>query len=82
MIMTHTPTGGGSNTTTFDATEGQIINLVSAATANVNAGLVSTAAGGVMVRRAFRTKATIRCKIDVQLHLGFILDLQVMRCCQ
>jgi hypothetical protein len=64
MLMQHTPTGGGSNTTTFDATEGQIINLVSAASANVNAGLVSTAAGGVMVRRAFKTKATIRCKID------------------
>jgi hypothetical protein len=76
ILSQHTPTGAGSsNTNTFDITEGVVINLVSATSSGVNAGLVSPTAGVGIGRRLFGCKAVIRWKIDstisARMYFGF-----------
>jgi hypothetical protein len=61
-IGAHGPIAGGTNSTTFDASEGMIVNLQSAAIANVNVGLVSPTSGA-LCRTAFAGKAICRVKM-------------------
>jgi hypothetical protein len=76
ILSQHTPTGArSSNTNTFDIAEGVVINLVSAASSGVNAGLVSPTAGVGIGRRLFGCRAVIRWKIDsaisARMYFGF-----------
>jgi hypothetical protein len=76
ILSQHTPTGACSfNTNTFDITEGVVLNLVSSASSDVNAGLVSPTAGVGIGRRLFGCKAVIRWKIDstisARMYFGF-----------
>ena len=64
LLAQHSPTGAGTNTNTFDTTEGVLVNLATAATANQNAGLVSPTGGVGIGRRLFGLKARIRSKVD------------------
>jgi hypothetical protein len=71
----HGPVAGGTNSTTFDATEGMVANLQSAATANVNVGLVSPLSGAI-TRTKFGTRAVCRVKMasttNSRLYFGFL----------
>lgn len=64
ILAAHNPTGPGTDTNTFDTTEGVLINLATTTTINQNAGLVSPTGGVGVGRRLFGMKAIIRCKVD------------------
>jgi hypothetical protein len=64
ILTGHTATGAGTNTNTWDTTEGLLSNWISTTTAGANLGLVSPAAGVGITRRAFATRARIRSKVD------------------
>lgn len=64
MLSQHVGTGGGSNTNTFDTTEGTLANFVSGIVAGNYAGLVSPSAGVGIVRRLFGARVLTRVKID------------------
>lgn len=64
ILTNHVPTGPGTNTNTWDTTEGLLTNLVTTTTINQNAGLVSPTGSIGIIRRAFDTKMVYRGKID------------------
>jgi hypothetical protein len=64
ILTNHVPTGPGTNTNTWDTTEGLLTNLVTTTTINQNAGLVSPTGTIGMFRRAFPTRMVYRGKID------------------
>lgn len=74
IIGNHTPTGAGTNTLTFDTTEGIIANFVATATANLNIGIVSGTTGPIC-RRLFGCRMSCRVKIDsttsARMYVGF-----------
>lgn len=64
ILANHVPTGPGTNTNTWDTTEGLLTNLITTTTINQNAGLVSPTAGVGIFRRERATKLVYRGKID------------------
>ena len=65
ILTSMTQTGpGATNSTTFDTSEGIVMNLTTTITANQNMGLVSSTAGVGMGRRLFGMRAVMRAKID------------------
>jgi hypothetical protein len=57
-------TGGGTNSNTFDTTEGLLAVLQTSSTSNSKAGLVANTAGVGIGRRLFAMRFKIRAKID------------------
>lgn len=65
MLGGYTPTGAGTNSNTYDTTEGSVLaNLATTTTAGQNAGLVSPTVGVGMGRRLISMRVKIRFKID------------------
>ncbi len=64
LVGAVTLTAGGTCTNSFDATQGLLANYVSAATANSNTGLLASALGVGLIRRAFATRLKVRFKMD------------------
>lgn len=64
ILTNHVPTGPGTNTNTWDATEGLLTNLITTTTSNQNAGLVSPTGSIGILRRAFATRIVYRGKVD------------------
>lgn len=64
ILSQHTVTGAGTNTNTFDTTEGVLVNLATTTGVGENAGLVSPTGGVGVGRRLFGAKAKIRSKVD------------------
>ena len=64
MLSGHVGTGAGTNTVTFDTTEGQLANYVTTATGNLNAGIVSPTTGIGVGRRLFGMKMVTRSQIS------------------
>jgi len=64
ILANHVPNGPGTNTNTWDSTEGLLINLVTTTTINQNAGLVSPTAGLGVFRRERAAKMVYRGKLD------------------
>ena len=64
MLSSHTLTGAGTVTNTFDTTDGVLSNITSGAVAGNIAGLVSPTAGVGIGRRLFGARAATRAKID------------------
>lgn len=78
ILTSMTPTGpGATNSTTYDTSEGIIMNLTTTTTTNQNMGLVSSAAGVGMGRRLFGMRAVMRGKVNTvaggvsRLYFGF-----------
>jgi hypothetical protein len=75
LLGQHVATGAGTNTVTFDTTEGMICNFVATATANLNIGLVAANATNPTCRRLFGCKMSARVKIDsttsARMYVGF-----------
>jgi hypothetical protein len=75
ILSSHTGTGAGTNTVTFDTTEGHIANYVTTATGNLNAGIVSPTTGIGVGRRLFGMRAVSRAKINAsttaRVYFGF-----------
>ena len=71
----HTPTGDGTNTSTYDTTEGLVSNYVSTATGNVNIGLVSPASSVPICRTLFAGRIITRIKIDSTTSARFYVGL-------
>src|SRR5215831_1050820 len=64
MLASHTITGTGTVSNSFDTTDGILINIASGAAAGNAAGLVSPTAGVGIGRRLFGARAVTRAKID------------------
>ena len=64
ILTNHVPTGPGTNTNTWDTTEGLLTNLVTTSTANQNAGLVSSTGSIGILRREKSARMVYRGKID------------------
>jgi hypothetical protein len=64
ILSSHTATGAGSITTTYDTSEGVCTAYATTATGGLNAGLVSPSTGVGVGRRLFGMRALIRAKID------------------
>lgn len=64
LLSQHTIAGAGTNSNTFDTTEGVLINLATTTGSGENAGLVSPTGGVGVGRRLFAGKAKIRSKVD------------------
>lgn len=64
ILTSHTLTGTGTVSNTFDNTDGILSNIGSAATAGSVAGLVSPTVGVGVGRRLFGGRAVTRAKID------------------
>jgi len=58
------PTGGGTNSNTFDTTEGLLAVLQTSSTSNSKADLAANTAGVGIGRRLFTMRFKIRAKID------------------
>jgi len=75
ILGQHVATGAGTNTVTFDTTEGMICNFVATATANLNVGIVAANATNPTCRRLFACKMSARVKIDsttsARMYVGF-----------
>lgn len=63
-LNAHTGTGAGTNTITWDTTEGLVAGYVSGAVSGQNIGLVSPTTVGGIARRAFATRVRLRSKVD------------------
>ena len=70
-----TPTGAGSNTVSFDTTEGKVTNYQTSSASGVVAGLVSPTAGGGFGRRLFGGKMICRFKLDSTTSARFYFGL-------
>jgi hypothetical protein len=75
LCQQFTATGAGSNTTSFDTTEGKIINYQTANSSGVVAGLLSNAAGGGLGRRLFGGRMICRFKLDSTTSARFYFGL-------
>jgi hypothetical protein len=75
-LTAHVPTGAGTNTSTYDTTEGLVSNFVATATGSLNIGLVSPASTVGICRTLFGGYMRARCKIDsttsARFWVGFI----------
>lgn len=70
-----TPTGAGSNTVSFDTTEGKVTNYQTSSASGVIAGLVSNTAGGGLGRRLFGGRMICRFKLDSTTSARFYFGL-------
>lgn len=75
LAQAFTPTGAGSNTASFDTTEGKIINYQTSSASGVVAGLVSATAGGGLGRRLFGGRMICRFKLDSTTSARFYFGL-------
>ena len=75
LCQQFTATGAGSNTTSFDTTEGKVINYQTANSSGVVAGLLSNAAGGGLGRRLFGGRMICRFKLDSTTSARFYFGL-------
>lgn len=64
MLASHTLTGSGTVSNTFDTADGVLSNIASGAVSGNIAGLVSPTAGVGIGRRLFGARAVTRAKID------------------
>jgi len=77
ILVNHTVVAPNTFTTTFDTTEGMVINLTTLSTANQNAGIISPTGAAGIGRRVFGMRARMRSKVDVvagalsRLYFGF-----------
>jgi hypothetical protein len=71
----HVPTGAGTNSNTFDTTEGTLINLQTSTSAGNAAGLISSTAGVGIGRRLFGGRIVTRAKIDSTTTSKFLFGL-------
>jgi hypothetical protein len=69
------PTGAGTNSNTFDTTEGTLINLQTSTSAGNAAGLISSTAGVGIGRRLFGGRLVTRAKIDSTTTSKFLFGL-------
>ncbi len=74
LCQSFTPTGAGSNTTSFDTTEGKVINYQTSNASGVVAGLLSPTAGG-LGRRLFAGRMVCRFKLDSTTSARFYFGL-------
>jgi hypothetical protein len=75
LCQQFTATGLGSNTTSFDTTEGKVINYQTSNASGVVAGLLSNAAGGGLGRRLFGGRMVCRFKLDSTTSARFYFGL-------
>jgi hypothetical protein len=75
LCQQFTATGLGTNTTTFDTTEGKVINYQTSNASGVVAGLLSNVAGGGLGRRLFAGRMVCRFKLDSTTSARFYFGL-------
>lgn len=71
MLSGHTPTGGGTASNSWDATEGLLINHVSSASSGSIAGLASPTVAGAMFRRSQGAMMRVKFKVSATTNTRF-----------